>query len=77
MLGTSHQSANVSLSAHRTTRFHCVGVAGNVRVSCLSANSHCTQEVLGTLLLLSQAVGIAALDSIVLAFNDIHFVCWI
>ena len=34
-VGTAHQSARVLLLAHRVTKFHCVGVAGNVRASCL------------------------------------------
>ena len=33
-VGIAHQSANALLLAHRTTRFHCVGVAGSVKASC-------------------------------------------
>jgi hypothetical protein len=33
-VGIAQPSAIVLLLAHRTTRFHCVGVAGNVKASC-------------------------------------------
>ena len=33
-VGIAHPSTNVLLFAHQVTRFHCVGVAGNVKASC-------------------------------------------
>ena len=33
-VGTAHPSTRVFLSAHQVTKFHCVGVAGNVKASC-------------------------------------------
>lgn len=38
-VGTAHPSTNVSLSAHHVTRCQLVGLAGNVKASCLEPNA--------------------------------------